>query len=112
MAKARLNACARARGESEELRGHSAFKMIPAIPLVLLSSSLISIDLVRSIAPGDEDVLCTQEPQFALSHPPNQRLLLDSYNYQSLFPQVWKKLDMDGEGKGVSTEISILIHST
>ncbi len=72
------------------------------LAILLLSST---IDLVRSIAPGDEDVLCTEEPQFSRSHPPTQRLLLDSYNYHSLFPHVWKQLDIDGEGQGVSTEI-------
>ena len=87
------------------MRGHSPFKMIL---LVFLLSS-IDFVTVRSIAPGDEDVLCTREPQFGRSHPPNQRLLLDSYNYESLFPRVWKRLDMDGEGQGVSTEISNLI---
>ena len=90
--------------EQREVIG--SFKMIHAILLVLLLSI---IDFVRSIAPGDEDVLCTGEPQFGRSHPPTLRLLLDSYNYQSLLPRVWKQLDMDGEGQGVSTEISNLI---
>lgn len=73
--------------------------------MILLALLLCSsIDLVRSVAPGDEDVLCTREPQFSRSHPSNRRLLLDSYNYRSLFPNVWKKLDMDGEGQGVSVE--------
>ena len=78
------------------------YKMISVILLILWSSNLNNVDLVRSIAPGDEDVLCTREPQFAQSHPPNQRLLLDSYNYQSLIPRVWLQLNIDGEGQGVS----------
>lgn len=73
--------------------------------LAVLLLSSINLVTIRSVAPGDEDVLCTEEHQFSRSHPPNQRLLLDSYNYQSLFPHVWKQLDMDGEGQGVSTEI-------
>ena len=71
--------------------------------LIFLSASLN--DVVRSVAPGDEDVLCTREPHYAQSHPPNERLLLDSYSYQNLLHRVWQQLNIDGIGQGVSANI-------
>ena len=75
-----------------------------ATGVLMILTTLVG-DVVRSIAPGDEDTLCTREPHFAQSQPTNLRFLLDSYNYQRLLPGVWQSLDVDGEGKGVSAKI-------
>lgn len=60
-------------------------------------------DVARSIAPGDEDLLCTREPRYAQPHPATQRIILDSYNYHKLLYGVWQRLDGDGRGEGVSS---------
>ena len=76
--------------------------VFPVLSGVLVLFSVIVSDVVTSIAPGDDDVLCTREP-YAHSQSPDERILFDSYNYRSLFNDVWKHLDIDGEGEGVST---------
>lgn len=59
---------------------------------------------VTASAPDDEHPMCTNE---TVVHPPNYRILMDSYNYFNLlFPlnkAVWHQVDNDnGPGTSVS----------
>ena len=59
-------------------------------------------------APGDEDSFCV--PQLPV-HPPNVRILMDSFNYINLLPPhsgaVWQSVDNDANNQpGRGTEVS------
>ena len=75
-----------------------------ALAVVLVFLNALRSGVVTSIAPGDEDTLCTREPYYAQPYHQNQRFLFDSYHYQSLFRGALQQLDVDGEGQGVRTE--------
>ena len=71
--------------------------------LIAVTLLLGGVDIARSIAPGDEDLLCTREPRYAKPHLASRRIVLDSHNYQNLLYGVWQHVDKDGQGLGVSS---------
>lgn len=81
------------------------------VALVLLQTLLIALK-ASAIAPDDAHTFCTESSHCAAPvHPPNYRILLDSFNYLNLLPPhdgaVWQQVDNDmnnipGRGTAVS----------
>ena len=79
--------------------------------------SLHLCTVVKTVAPGDEAVLCEQlRPQGIVPKPAystNMRVLMDSWNYQNLPTRtgaVWDQVDNDmNNPSGVTTNVSFII---
>ena len=75
----------------------------------------IILPQLKSQAPGDEDSFCTTLSASILPpyYPPNSVILMDSYNYIQLIPDltpnsgVWQQVDIDGR-LGVNGGASIV----
>ena len=73
------------------------------------------IELAAEVAPGDEEPLCQQLRAGGVApipgYAPNMRPLMDSWNYQDLFPPrigaVWDQVDNDTSNRNeVTTNVS------
>ena len=71
--------------------------------------------LVSASAPGDEDSFCVNPDESSVTpppvHPPNFRILMDSFNYINLLPPhggaVWQFVDNDTNNEVArGTEVS------
>ena len=76
------------------------------------------MSVVTASAPGDEQSFCTNELEASAMtpppvHPPNSRILMDSYNYINLLPPhdgaVWQQVDNDNNNEaGRGTSVSLV----
>ena len=82
--------------------------------VILILSCLLSV--LSASAPGDEDSFCVtldQNPRITPPvHPPNSRVLMDSFNYINLLPPhnapVWQFVDNDTNNQaGRGTEVNL-----
>ena len=91
--------------------------MLKLLGCLLVLTTLREAAAIDGVAPGDEDQLCTETLQAAgvfsrPYYPTNIKVLMDSYNYETLLPPqqnpVWQQVDLDTNNPpGTTTNVSL-----